>query len=49
VKVFGWDLKFADCLTHNILEIKCPTNINDFTIAASVLFKLFINGNEKCH
>jgi len=25
------DLKFVDCPTHKRHEIKCPTNINDYT------------------
>jgi len=32
LQLFHWDLKFVDCPTHQIHEIKCPTNKNDFTV-----------------
>jgi len=32
VEAFCWELKFVYCPTHEIHKIKCPTNINDFTV-----------------
>jgi len=41
-KVFRWVLKFVDCLTHEIHEIECPTNINDFTSRRCLFFVAFL-------
>jgi len=41
-KIFNWDLKFVDCLIHEIHEIKCPPNKNDFTFLYLVNVNLLI-------
>jgi len=35
-ELFRWDLKFVDCSTHEIHEIKCPTKLNDYTVYTKV-------------
>ena len=41
-KIFNWDLKFVDCFIHEIHEIECPTNKNDFTFLYLVNVNLLI-------
>ena len=35
--VYLWDLKFVDFSIKKVHEIKCPTNINDFTVNENFL------------
>ena len=41
-----WELKLMDCPTHELHEIKCPTNINNFTYV--IYMKMTLDRHYSC-